>query len=185
MNMSYDDRDFAESILPFLAALTRKALQLEGHRSGAEDLLHDTIERALRSRARFRAGSNMSAWLSTIMYNMSIDRRRKERHERPLSDAMMLAIPSQDSEIPRRWEFIDGDDILGALAKLKPADRYLLGRFAFGKFSYRQLSDELGIPCATVGTQLMRARRKVRSLLESQPAVSSPPARSLSGDQER
>ena len=169
--MENEAETFAQTIMPLLGMLRRKALHLAGSRSAADDLVHDTVERALRNRQRFCVGSNLSAWLSTIMYNLAMDRRRHDRRETFLSRPMLLSLTSPEPEVRTRWDFIGREEVDDAIGRLEPRSRYLLRQFVDGHASYRELSREMGVPLRTIGVRLLRARRKVRSLLEASHAL--------------
>ncbi len=68
--------DFAEQILQLVPYLRRLAWRLSDRQADAEDLVQDTIERALRRRDRFD-GRNLSGWLGTLMHNRAVDLRRR------------------------------------------------------------------------------------------------------------
>jgi RNA polymerase sigma-70 factor (ECF subfamily) len=164
--MSKGQREFAELILPLLRTLHTRATYLEKSPAAAEDLVQDTVERALRNWHRFRPGSNVTAWLQTVMAHIFIDRHRRYSRERPLSRAL-LDLPAPDVDAPKWWEAISDEEVWAAASELDPEHRSLLVRFLSGRWSYRELSAEFGIPEGTVGARLWRARRKVRTLLEA------------------
>jgi RNA polymerase sigma-70 factor, ECF subfamily len=172
--MTNEQQEFAELILPLLRTLHTRAMYLEKSPAAAEDLVQDTVERALRNWHRFRKGSNVAAWLQTVMANIFIDRHRRYSREKPLSRAI-LDVPSPEVEAPKWWEAISNEEVWAAAAQLDPEHRSLLVRFFSGRWSYRDLSAELGIPEGTVGARLWRARRKVRTVLEARrPAPVAP-----------
>src|SRR4029077_19226472 len=71
-----------EQLVPtFESALYARAMRLVRSRSDAWDLVQDTYERALRGRATFQAGTNLRLWMMTIMYNLFLDRCRKQARE--------------------------------------------------------------------------------------------------------
>jgi RNA polymerase sigma-70 factor, ECF subfamily len=156
-----------------LRALARLAQKLAGRTIDPDDLLHDAIERALRSWDRFERGSNLFAWMRTIMYRLAIDQTRgRRRHRRSLEIERWALEPAP---VEPEAAFADGDslsaelgieDIRWGLAQLSESLRAPYEMFALEGRSYADIGTTLGIPWATVGTRLLRARRKLRELLE-------------------
>jgi RNA polymerase sigma-70 factor (ECF subfamily) len=162
--------------------LQGKALQLEGSPSEADDLVQDTIERALRNGERFQAGTNLSGWLTTIMSHIFIDRRRRRWREAPLAQKALMDLAAPTEDAPLAWRWISNDDLRDAIAQLHPSQRDLLSLFLDGRRSYRDLSDQFGISAGTVGARLWRARQKLRSLLETKVSEGSGNRRARAND---
>jgi RNA polymerase sigma-70 factor (ECF subfamily) len=156
-----------EMVSRYEAVLYARAMRLVRSRSDALDLLQDTYERALRGRASFQPGTNLRHWLMTIMYNLFLDRcRRLAREPRALCiDEHEVATPEPDAPAP--WETITDDQIHAALADLEHPFREVYELRLLGNCSYDEIADRLTIPRSTVGTRLMRARRKLRQTLLS------------------
>jgi RNA polymerase sigma-70 factor, ECF subfamily len=182
---------FIAELIELRRALHQRALFLAQDRTAAEDLLQETLERALQSRDRFRAGSNLGAWVFSIMRNLFIDgRRRRAIRARLEQKAFWLGEleppaldPERDEEAPRYAEcgridvgasdpaltpldVITSDDVDAAVAMLAPAQQEIF-MLAYGvRLSYREIAMKLGIPASTTGTRLLRVRAKVRRRLE-------------------
>jgi RNA polymerase sigma-70 factor (ECF subfamily) len=147
--------------------LFARALGLARSHEDARDLVQDTFERALARRDQFVPGSSVRAWLLHIMRNLFIDRWRRRMRERsegePYGD---LAAPEPEAP-PPAWEDLEGEQIVGALVALAPPFREVMELRLVARRSYREISVALGIPTATVGTRLRRARNKLRDVLET------------------
>ena len=185
---------FTADLVDLRRPLYQRALFLAQDRTAAEDLLQETLERALLCRDRFRAGSNLGAWVFSIMRNLFIDgRRRRAIRARLEQKAFWLGlsvVPRADGVDrsgdldPRRSEnerFDPGaaepdplvpldlltiDDVNQAVATL-PAAQQEIFALAYGeRLTYRQIAARLGIPASTTGTRLLRVRTKVRRWLE-------------------
>jgi RNA polymerase sigma-70 factor (ECF subfamily) len=154
-----------EMVSRYEAVLYARAMRLVRSRSDALDLLQDTYERALRGQATFQPGTNLRHWLMTIMYNLFLDRcRRQSREPRALCiDEHEVASP--EAESPEPWETITDEQIHAALADLERPFREVYELRLLGNCSYDEIADRLTIPRSTVGTRLMRARRKLRETL--------------------
>ncbi len=162
--------DFAAAVLSLARPLYSRAMSLERSAEDAEDLTQDTFERALRNLHQFQPGTNLRMWLFRIMYNLFVDRRRRRQAEarNDSLDAADLAAPEPDSLEP--WEQIDHDKVAATLAGLDPQFRDVL-ELHLVPHTYREIGATLGIPPGTVGTRLLRARHKLRSILAPMAAV--------------
>ena len=168
MHNSHSEADsFQSQVLPLEPYLYGKALKFEGSAPNARDLVQDTLERALRCFDRFRPGTNLKAWLMTIMYNLYIDRYRRRRHEVATCPRLMVRLPSPDPEPAPEWQEISTESVEQAVQLLDPPARSVFERHFVHKQSYREISAELGVPQGTVGTRLLRARRKLREHLQA------------------
>ena len=147
--------------------LYASAMRLLRSRSDALDLVQDTYERALRGKASFTPGTNLRHWLMTIMYNLFLDRcRRQGREPRALClDEHEIASP--EPYAPEPWESITQEQISAALAGLEHPFREVYELRLIDNCSYDEIADRLTIPRSTVGTRLMRARHKLRQTLRS------------------
>jgi RNA polymerase sigma-70 factor, ECF subfamily len=154
-----------EMALRYENVLYARAMRLLRSRSDALDLVQDTYERALRGKASFQPGTNLRHWLMTIMYNLFLDRcRRQGREPRALClDEHEIASP--EPYVPEPWETITQEQISAALAGLEHPFREVYEMRLIDNCSYDEIADRLTIPRSTVGTRLMRARHKLRQTL--------------------
>jgi RNA polymerase sigma-70 factor (ECF subfamily) len=147
--------------------LRLEAGRLTRNAADAEDLVQDTLERGLRKYERHTYGS-LRAWLLHIMRNLFIDRYRSRRAmERRME---LLSLPSEPAPLPR-WAQVSDAALEAAIVSLDPGTRSLILLREREGLSYAQISARLAIPVATVGTRLLRARRKLRALLEQASAA--------------
>ncbi len=155
---------FAAEHTPQLRAI---AMRLCGNAADAADLVQDAFERAFRNYDKLEPGTNPRAWVVTIMHNLFIDRCRRGRRE-PLRvdvDDVPLAAPEPTSEAEPAWAKLTAEDLRRALERLDPDFRDVYRLHALENRSYKEIALQLGIPAATVGTRLLRARDKLRRLL--------------------
>lgn len=146
-----------------VSALGQLAQRLCGNRTDAEDLVQDTFERALRAEARYTERGMRSGWLATILRNRFRDRCRElDRSKATAFDVTRLPAPQPDDV--QHWQRVTETDLAAALAQLDPIFRRVVELHAAGR-SYAGIATELGIPLNTVGTRLMRARKKLYQLL--------------------
>ncbi len=145
--------------------LRRYALRLCRTPSDADDLVQDTLTRALASWATLQPGTNTRGWLLSILHNVFIDScRRQKQQGSPVSAAHAQELPSPEPEVEPRWALVTQAQVTTALDKLDPPFREVYRLHAQGHGN-GEISRSLGIPRMTVGTRLMRARKKLRVLL--------------------
>ncbi len=152
--------ELARAHRAFLTGLARKLC-----RSGfdADDLVQDVLLKAVAHHDRLPPDVNHAAWMARVMHNLFIDRvRKREVPTTELDDRMPVTAPPDDRAW---WESLSTEDVRAALPGLPAELRLAFERFAFDGRSYQEIADELGVPIATVGTRVLRARRRLRATL--------------------
>jgi RNA polymerase sigma-70 factor (ECF subfamily) len=161
----------ASELLKHWDAVRRSARKLMRDSCEAEDLAHDTFERALRSLDRFEPGTNMRGWLYTIMVRLARDHFRRRHARRPGDvDLERMAAPEDDS--PPAWCRVSSAQILGAMGELSTTVREVFELHELDNLSYAEIAQRMGIPVNTVASRLRRARERLRDLLLESLAVS-------------
>jgi RNA polymerase sigma-70 factor, ECF subfamily len=165
---------FRARFLCHLPELRARATRLSRSASDADDLVQQTLEKALRCSAGLRLHTNPRAWLLRTMFNLFVDVRRQKARMRSLNALVegRLAAPAPYEPCP--WEMIGEGEVWQAIEDLPAYQREVLHLTAREGRSYREVSESLGVPSATVGTRLLRARQRVRTLLS--PTTDSPEA---------
>jgi RNA polymerase sigma-70 factor (ECF subfamily) len=158
--------EFQDLVLPLAQDLRLRALRFERSAAEAHDLVQDTLERAFRSFDQFRRGTNVRVWLYTIMFHLFIDRCRRRAHETLLDPGDAEDLVAPEPEPPSPWEGLTVTQVRDAIARLESPFREIGTMHWVDRRSYREISERLSIPLGTVGTRLLRARRKLRGLLE-------------------
>lgn len=162
--------EFARAHEPMLYAM---ALKLSGNPADARDLVQDAFERALKAYATLPAGSNERGWIVTILYNLFIDQCRKRRREPLTQDVHEIPVAAPDpAPAAPAWLDITPEQLAAALARLGDEFRAVYRLHTVDGRSYKEIAAALDIPVATVGTRLIRARKKLRDLLQPQLAAS-------------
>lgn len=155
-----------------MPALQRRARYLARSRAEADDLVHDTVERALRFAAGYQSGTNLRAWLLQIMYTVFASRCRRVQRER-LAHQTLGGDPNAWSA--PSFEPADGRTMLGGFVdKLKALPvQYaeVLWLVDYQEYAYAEAADLLGVPIGTVMSRLHRARRLMRSALDPRAAI--------------
>lgn len=160
---------FEASVRAHTGTLYGLAMRLSGNKSDANDLVQDTFERALRNFDRLVPGTNERAWLCTILHHLFIDLCRRRRRERARDEEAPepACAPHDHDEEPPAWARITVDEVRAALEELDEEFRTVYRMHAVEGRPYAEIAERLGIPKVTVGTRLLRARRKLKQLLTS------------------
>ena len=141
--------------------LRRYARALTGDRAAADDLVQDTLERALSRFHLWRRGSDLRAWLFTIMHNIFVNQARSRMrypHE-PLDETAAEKLQYREPD----WSALR--DIGDALARLPVEQRTVVLLVGLEQFTYEEAARVLDIPIGTVMSRLSRARERLRALL--------------------
>lgn len=158
-------------ILDHLPRLRRYARALTGDRYAADDLVQDTIERALTRAALWRTGSKLDSWLMTIMHNLFVNQvRAASTRLRTDAPEEFDRRPSNAADPSERLGIRDLD---AALAKLPVEQREVLLLVALEDTAYEEAARILGIPLGTVMSRLSRARDRLRKIMAGE---SDPPS---------
>lgn len=170
------DRTMIEDLPLHVAGLRRYALALTGSRFEAEDLVQETLTRAIAAASGFRKGGNLRGWLFTIMHNAFISGVRARRAaERELDDGL-----PELSQAPTQLDRLEVRDVLAGLARLPEAQRAALVLIALEEFSYSEAARVLGVPLGTLMSRLARGREALRRAMSED----APPRLRVIGDGE-
>ncbi|MDJ1157745.1 sigma-70 family RNA polymerase sigma factor [Chelatococcus sp. SYSU_G07232] len=150
---------FRQALEAEIPALRRYARALARDRDVADDLVQDTLLRALGAESRWRDG-NLRTWLFTILTNLNRNRLRGLARRPPRAEVETIdlahAAPAPSAEMY---------DILRALDQLTTEQREILLLVALEGLSYAEGAEVLGIPLGTVMSRLSRARAAFRTAL--------------------
>jgi len=154
--------DFQHSLLAAVPHLRAFAIGLCGKTDGADDLVQETLVRAWASQAAFQPGTNLMAWLYTILRNAFYSEFRKRRHEVADTDGQFAATlasrPSQESHI----EF---QEFRTALAKLPDDQREALLLVGSSGLSYEDAARICACALGTMKSRVYRARTRLAAML--------------------
>jgi RNA polymerase sigma-70 factor, ECF subfamily len=168
-----DRAQFEEEALTHADQLYRIALRLSGSQQTAEELVQETYLRAFRSWRSYRPGSNLAAWLATILRNAFLDEARRQQRrpaQESFEDTTEYYLYNQltgSSGEPQEAVLnrLAGGAILEALGDVPPAFREVVVLVDIGDFSYQEAADILGVPIGTVMSRLHRGRRALKQAL--------------------
>ena len=149
-------------LLAALPNLRAYAYSLTGNWDRTDDLVQDTITRAWASLDRFEPGSNLNAWLCTILCNQFYCVHRKRRHEVEDPDGSYAGRLRTHPEQPSHLDF---EDFREALAKIPTNHREALILVGAEGLSYEEAAAVCGVPLGTLKSRVNRAREKLSKLL--------------------
>ncbi len=150
-----------------LPRLRRYARVLTGDVNRADDLVQDTLARAWEKRSLWQAGSDLRAWLFTIMHNVHVNQYaiRKRRQAESSLDG--------DEETPGGWQIavratqsdrVELAEVLVQIGRLPVEQREVLILAAVEELRYEEIARVQGVPIGTVMSRLNRAREKLRRM---------------------
>jgi RNA polymerase sigma-70 factor, ECF subfamily len=153
-------------LVTLIPELRGRAMRLTGNAATAEDVVQDTIERALRFADQYERGTNMRAWVFQILFSVFVTRYRRSRREKNA-----LRVLASD---PCAWTLPESFSAPDATAQLTPATQKKLETLPAGfrsvvvlvdieEHSYREAAEELGVPVGTVMSRLHRGRKMLAS----------------------
>jgi RNA polymerase sigma-70 factor, ECF subfamily len=170
MNLQPSVQDAMLGAVPQLRAF---AMRLCRNIDQADDLVQETIARGCRNIALFEPGTNMVAWLTTILRNhfLSECRRASYRLSDPIEDHVeTLSIQAA------QFASVEGQELRRALAQLPEPERVALVMVLGAGYEYEEVARALGCPTGTVKSRVSRGRRKVLSRLSADAGGKSVPA---------
>jgi RNA polymerase sigma-70 factor (ECF subfamily) len=133
------------------------------HRERAEDLVQETLVKALANLHRFEIGTNLQAWLFTILRNQFHTTYRKRRHEVEDADGVHAA---RMTSIPEQMGHLAFEDLRRALLKLPPKQREVLLLVGAQGFSYEETARICGCAVGTIKSRVSRAREQLTQLMD-------------------
>jgi RNA polymerase sigma-70 factor (ECF subfamily) len=159
---------FEADALASLDSLYRTALRLTHSRADAEDLVQDTFLRAFRSAGQFKPGTNLRAWLFTILHNAARNRARDRARDHVTVDSEAVERAGETASAgidpaatPESLLLRDTltPDLQAAVDALPQAFREAVWLRDVEEFSYAEIAEMLQVPAGTVMSRISRGRR--------------------------
>jgi len=166
------------ALIPFLRAFARS---LCGNHDSADDLAQETLVKAWQSRATFAPGTNLKAWLFTILRNQFYSDRRRAWRQTPWDQEAAERLPGTSQD--QGWS-ADLSDTARALRQLPDEQREALILVGAGGFSYADAAAICHCAVGTVKSRVARARKALMEILEGDSTL-SPNQRPEQGDAAR
>jgi RNA polymerase sigma-70 factor, ECF subfamily len=159
MTLSPDLRD---SLLQSIPSMRAFAVSLTGNVDQADDLVQEAVVRGLTYIQQFQPGTNIQAWLFTILRNQFHTLYRKRRREVEDPDG---AIAARLSVLPEQDGYLAVQDLKAALTHLAVEQREALLLVAAQGFSYEEAAEICGTRIGTIKSRVHRARAEIADLL--------------------
>lgn len=157
------NKDPRDEIVEHLGAMRAFAVSLTRNSATADDLVQDTLVKAWTNIDKFQAGTNMRAWLFTILRNTFYSLRRKRKREVEDGEGALSAglaqKPDHDGRLQMREFGI-------AFAQLPDEQREALILVGAGGFSYDEAAAMCGVRVGTIKSRVNRARNRLSEMLE-------------------
>jgi len=174
------DDEFARDALAYVDSLYGTALRLTRNRADAEDLVQETYLKAFRASAQFERGTNLKAWLFTILHNTFRNLRRHDVRSpvdvdsETVEQAVDLIAQEHSPEQLLTRDTLDAD-LQSALDALPEAFRQAVWLRDVEEFSYAEIARIVGVPIGTVMSRISRGRKLLyERLAGSRAAVRRP-----------
>lgn len=155
-------QEFRDGLLKTIPALRGFAFSLVGRADRADDLVQQTLTKAWAGHASFQPGTNLKAWLFTILRNefySDVRRKRREVEDADGTYSQGLAVhPSQHGHL-------DLADMRAALEELPPDQREALLLVAASGFAYEEAAEICGVAVGTIKSRINRARSRLAERL--------------------
>ena len=156
------DQGFIDGIMASLSSLRSFAISLTRDLHQAEDLVQETVLKAISKQERFEAGTSLQAWLFTILRNLYFSAHRKTKREVEDADgshaATMITVPDQEDRIVVQ-------DLEAALTKLPQEQREAILLVGAEGLSYEETAEALGVKVGTIKSRVNRARNRLAEMM--------------------
>jgi RNA polymerase sigma-70 factor, ECF subfamily len=171
-------QQFRQELLAAIPKLRAFALSLAAHSDYADDLVQETLMKAWNHQQSFQEGTNIKAWLFTILRNEYFSQLRKRRREVEDADGdyagSVMTPGGQESQL-------DMADLRIALQQLPDDQREAVVLVGASGFSYQEVAEICRVPVGTVKSRVNRARTKLAAMLGNNAALPSLRSSTLGG----
>jgi RNA polymerase sigma-70 factor (ECF subfamily) len=152
-----------DSLVAQIGSLRAFAVSLCGDRERADDLVQETLFKAWNHLDSFKEGTNLKAWLFTILRNTYFSERRKRKREVEDADGSYAA---RLSSRPEQYGHMDMKDFQAALSQLPDDQREALILVGAAGFSYEEAAEISDCAVGTIKSRVNRARTRLADMLE-------------------
>ncbi|GEP09286.1 sigma-70 family RNA polymerase sigma factor [Methylobacterium gnaphalii] len=157
-----DSHAFRDGLLDALPGLRAFALSLAGGPAQADDLVQDTLLKAWQSQSSFRPGTNLKAWLFTILRNTFFSERRKRKREVADIDGILAG---QLAALPDQEDGMELRQVWTQIAKLPTSQREALLLVGAQGMTYEDAAEVIGCQVGTVKSRVSRGRSELAASL--------------------
>ncbi len=148
-----------------LPALRRFALSLTRNEDRADDLVQDSVERALRKADYYEPGTNFRSWMFTLCRRLFLNDIRKQK-SRGVAVELDDAPQSRVAEAPHQEHVAAFHELEESFQKLPENDKAVITMIAINGMKYEEAAEELGVPVGTIRSRLSRARARLKEMTD-------------------
>lgn len=152
-----------EQVIALIPSLRAFAWSLSRDPSDADDMVQETLTKAWTHRAKFQPGTNLRAWLFTILRNSWYTALSRHRRETPDEDGKMAA--TLTSPASQEWS-VELHQLQSALNSLPPEHREALIMVGAAGLSYEEAAEIAGCALGTIKSRVNRARNRLAQIME-------------------
>jgi len=174
--VTHSDRELRHALPEVLPSLEARARRLARTRADAEDLVQESVLRALRFEATFVRGTNLRAWMHQILESVFITRCRSRVRERRALDRFVSDPTLCLRTGPAPQLRCVSDSMHAALSALPEKFLQVVQLVDLDELSYREAAERLEVPVGTVMSRLFRARRMLGGVIGAAVETAGPPA---------
>ena len=155
--------DPRDEIIEYLPAMRAFAMSLTRNSAAADDLVQDTVVKAWKNFDKFKQGTNLRAWLFTILRNTFYSSRRKAKREVADTDGIMAESLAEKPHHDGRLAMADFEK---AFAQLPDEQREALILVGASGFSYEEAAETCEVAVGTIKSRISRARIRLAELMQ-------------------
>ena len=163
-----DEAAIRRQMLALLPDLRGFARFLVRDRAAADDLVQDTLVRGLSALPQFQAGTNLKAWLFTILRNQFFEQTRRRRRE---MNALSVGFPVEEAIRPEQGDPAALRDLSRLLWTLPPLLRESLVLVGAQELTHEEAARICGVPVGTMKARVSRARAQLAQVMQAPDAV--------------
>jgi len=150
-----------------ITSLRRYAWVLCGNHADADDLVQETLVKAIAAAHTYKAGRELRAWLFSILHNTFVSQKRP--YARRARACRFIAMELGEAAVPANQEMhVEAENTLTMLTHLSPEQQSVLVLIAAEGLSYAEAAEVLDIPVGTLMSRLARGREKLRRLVSGE-----------------
>ena len=150
-----------------IASLRRYAWMLCGNHADADDLVQESLVKAIAAAHTYKPGQNLRAWLFSILHNIFVSQKRQ--YARRARATRFISSRLRESEVPANQEkHVEAENTLAMLSNLTPDQQSVLVLIAVEGLSYAEAAESLGVPIGTLMSRLARGREELRRLVSGE-----------------
>lgn len=168
---SSESQSVPAAIVEHLPSLMRRARTLCRNQSDAEDLVSDSVTRAITYAHKFEQGTNLRAWLHRVQYHCFVSNHRRNKRERAAMARLSYEVRTEEPVLQQGGGELS-QRVVFAMAELPTPMKAVVELVDLCELSYREAAEQLNVPVGTVMSRLFRGRNRLATHLSG---PSAPP----------